>query len=300
MYSVGRRFTSKDGYEFEIVGIIDRDKRFIKFDLYEDDIVDANIMCIKRNQIKIEKVTGGVFSVGKIFKTNEGYNIKIIKQNDVYKRVVKFLDDHGYEVEVYTSTISSGKLRNPYHKSVFGIGYLGVGDNVAVDAINRKSTKAYSVWNGIIKRCNSDKFINYINVKVCDEWLCFQSFANWYNKLYIDGYDMQIDKDLLQRDVVNKIYSPETCTLLPSNINNFLVDRPFKSTGLNGIDKINKGFKVSICDFETKYKINLGVYDTLDEAKLVWNKNRIEQVDKVKNKMRNIGIYENNIIDLIK
>ena len=239
-------------------------------------------------------------SVGKIFKTNEGYDIKIIRQNNAHKRTVKFLDEYGHEVEVYTSTIVSGKLRNPYHKSVLGIGYLGVGDNIAVDTINRKNTKAYSIWHGMIKRCYTKTFENYKNVTVCEEWHCFQTFADWYNKRYIDGFNMQIDKDLLQQGVENKIYSPETCVLLPSDINNFLVDRPFKSTGLNGIDKIKKGFKVSICDFDSKDKINIGVFDKIEDAICAWNENRNLQVLKVKRKMNSIGIYNEYIIDLIK
>ena len=86
-------------------------------------------------------------------------------------------------------------------------------------------TKEYSVWLSMLTRCYNSRFLKnnetYIGCEVCDEWLEFQNFAEWFHQNYKDGY--QLDKDLLTKG--NKIYSPETCCFVPQEINLLLVRR---------------------------------------------------------------------------
>ena len=56
----------------------------------------------------------------------------------------------------------------------------------------------------------------------CEEWLLYENFYEWlhnqenFNKWYSeDKWDL--DKDILKKG--NKIYSPETCCLVPHNVN---------------------------------------------------------------------------------
>ena len=60
----------------------------------------------------------------------------------------------------------------------------------------------------------------------------FQEFASWYVQQFGAKDDWQLDKDLLVPG--NKVYSPDTCVLLPSNVNTALQHGKLKSGGLPG------------------------------------------------------------------
>ena len=102
--------------------------------------------------------------------------------------------------------------------SVFGIGFIGVGDYKP--SFNGRNTKQYISWKGMLERCYSPKWHKekptYIGCTVCDEWLNFQAFAEWYDASYITGF--QLDKDI--KLIGNKIYSPENCKFVSSGDNN--------------------------------------------------------------------------------
>lgn len=80
----------------------------------------------------------------------------------------------------------------------------------------------YKYWQGMLDRCYNEKRKNtptYIDCTVCDEWLIFSNFCDWYedNFYLVEGHKMDLDKDLLVKK--NKIYSPQTCCFLPHKIN---------------------------------------------------------------------------------
>jgi hypothetical protein len=111
---------------------------------------------------------------------------------------------------------------NPYDKSVYGIGYLGVGKYKS--KVNGKLTYTYNVWSNMLDRCycekDKHKYPAYYEIcTVCREWLNFQTFAEWHERhLYnIPNERVEIDKDILIPN--NKIYSPETCLIVPQSIN---------------------------------------------------------------------------------
>lgn len=77
----------------------------------------------------------------------------------------------------------------------------------------------------MFNRCYSDTYHivqpTYIGCGVSEEFHNFQNFALWYNKIKYDcKYDLELDKDFLYEG--NKIYSPATCCLLPTEINSNL------------------------------------------------------------------------------
>ena len=84
----------------------------------------------------------------------------------------------------------------------------------------------------MLRRCYDPYEINrepvYIDCYVCDEWLCFQNFAEWfYNNYYeIEGQRMHLDKDILIKG--NKIYSPNTCIIVPERINKLFIRKERK------------------------------------------------------------------------
>ena len=128
----------------------------------------------------------------------------------------------------YTKTISWHTFKNnrnivsPYCKTVYGVGYLGEGEYPTF--INSKKTKCYMTWTDMIKRCYEKSYKEnkptYRNCEVCEEWHCYQNFAEWFKNNYyeIENEKINLDKDILNKG--NKIYSPETCIFVPSRINN--------------------------------------------------------------------------------
>lgn len=48
-----------------------------------------------------------------------------------------------------------GKIKCPYERSVFGIGYLGEGKYKVWE--NGKITRVYSVWQNMLQRCYNEK-----------------------------------------------------------------------------------------------------------------------------------------------
>ena len=95
----------------------------------------------------------------------------------------------------------------------------------------KKRLREYSVWYSILERTvhNNGRFKPYLGVSVCDEWLSYDNFyeftqtlKNW-NSFDHNGKLFQMDKDvkclMLNCD---KVYSPETCIMLPNVINSQL------------------------------------------------------------------------------
>ena len=245
------------------------------------------------------------YGVGTKHKTNEGCWIEILEKLKGKKMIVRF--ENGYEVEADYSNIRKGAIKNPYHPSVHGIGYLGVGEYKA--QINRKHTPEYIIWSRMLQRCYNDKYREnkptYKNVVICDDWKNFQSFAKWYNENLPkkDGIKFQLDKDLLQENIENKVYSPDTCVLLPYSVNSFLSNKYTNNTsGYVGVywDKTKKKWVAKISLFgEDKLK-HLGYFSTPELASESYQEARAEQAEKVKSYLRSINYLPEEVIQLVK
>ena len=245
------------------------------------------------------------FGVGTKHTTSEGCEIEIVGKINVLRRRVRF--ENGYEIVGDMSAIKKGNIKNPYHTSVCSVGFYGVGDYKA--QINRKNTSEYEIWRSMLKRCYDEKcqqkFPTYKDTTVCEEWKNFQNFAKWYNENYpkIEGINFQLDKDLLQSDVENKIYSPETCVFIPNNVNIFLANKCTKNTsGYTGVSwyKTNKKWAAHINLFgEGKLK-HLGYFFTPEEASQSYQQARAIEAEKVKYYLRGLNYLPEEIIQLVK
>ena len=159
--------------------------------------------------------------LGEIRKSNEDYEMKIIEYNKAIDIIVEFQDEHKAKVHTQYQAFLKGEVKNPYHPSIYNIGYLGQGKYKCKE--NKKITKSYEVWRDMIKRCYDPYCLNkrptYIDVYVCEEWHCFQNFAEWWeeNVYNCNNERMCLDKDILVKG--NKVYSPETCIIVPERIN---------------------------------------------------------------------------------
>lgn len=167
-----------------------------------------------------------------------------------------------------------GSISCPYEKTVYGVGYLGVGEYKTRE--NGKPTKVYKIWKDMLRRCYSEKYhkkyFTYIDCKVHEEWHNLQNFGIWFNDNYyeVEGERMELDKDILIKH--NKIYSPETCVFVPQRINTLFVKKD-KNRGKSAIgthnDKNGK-YQVNCCLINPKTGKSkqeyLGLYDTQEKA----------------------------------
>lgn len=138
----------------------------------------------------------------------------------------------------------------------------GVGVN---DVIGAKRTIAWRKWMSMLTRCYGvDDFGNkptYADCSVCNEWLLFSKFKEWFNENYVEGY--VLDKDLLIRG--NKVYSPNTCCFVPQRINTLILDRGNDRGACPvGVSKHGNKFSAGV-NIEGKRK-HLGLFNTAEEA----------------------------------
>ena len=132
---------------------------------------------------------------------------------------------------------------------IYGVAYNSGGKHKSTEG--NVTTPSYSVWFDMIRRCYSKDFHkerpHHKDCTVCEEWLDFQNFAEWYKSQPFTGRGTQLDKDILVKG--NTIYSPETCIVVPKDINMFFVHAKKKSSGLPlGVRKITNydGYQVSV------------------------------------------------------
>lgn len=160
---------------------------------------------------------------GEIGYNTQGNGMKILKYNSARDVIIQF--DSGYVVSRKYEVFLSGNIKDMYHRSVYGVGYIGEGKYDTLDKTNssRRHTRAYVTWTSMLQRCYHEKHLNdnpsYIGCTVCTQWQCFQNFAEWFYDNYyeVEGHKMHLDKDILYDG--NKIYSPETCIFAPAVIN---------------------------------------------------------------------------------
>lgn len=161
--------------------------------------------------------------IGEQNSNNQGCLMKIIVYNDANDMIVEFQDEHKAKVHTNYKSFKKGNVRNPFAISVFNVGIVG---EKYPTKINRKHIKEYIAWSGMLERCFDKKYKEkrptYKDVICCNEWLLFENFYEWlhnqenFDKWY-NGERWHLDKDILAKG--NKIYSPETCVLVPVNVN---------------------------------------------------------------------------------
>ena len=203
---------------------------------------------------------------------NQGCLMKIVEYNKANDIIVEFQDCYKTKVHTRYTHFLSGDIKNPYFPDVLNIGISG-------NKYNRKG-KEYVTWRFMLIRCFDNDYKigmpTYQNVTCCEEWLLYDNFYEWLHSQsnfnnWINLRLSAIDKDILIKG--NKIYSPETCCLVPQNINALFVkcdnnrgDLPIGMT----YNKQHNKYQVR-CSLN-HHNINLGYYDTPEEAFQVYKK----------------------------
>ncbi len=236
--------------------------------------------------------------VGLIRENKKGCKYKIINYIDA-NNVDVFFFNTGKIVKRQLRKSLNGNIKDPYEPCVEGMGWIGEGKHRV--KINGILNKRYEAWRGILKRCNPkfwSKLPTYIGCQICEEWKCFQTFADWYDLNYyqIDNDIMEIDKDILYKSKTKK-YSPNNCIFVNHKINCLFTkrenDRGEFPIGVYKLIKDNNIVYASCCSYvdkqnSVKHK-NLGYFNTPEEAFYAYKKfkeNYIKQVaDEYKDKI---------------
>lgn len=98
-------------------------------------------------------------------------------------------------------------------------------------------------WNAMTNRCAE----GYADI--CDEWKDYANFKEWFlkNVYATKQFRLEVDKDLFSKG--KKLYSPETCCLLPKSLNIQLSTCSSKNGLLPGVTYNSKPgtFKARVC-----------------------------------------------------
>lgn len=175
-------------------------------------------------------------------------------------------------------------IRRYHTTKVFGVGVNDM--DVQIKPLDSVSNPIYTKWQRMLERsyCSKykNKFPTYMNVSVCERWLTFSHFREDYLNLVsgIEGRENFIlDKDLLVKG--NRLYSLETCSLLPAKVNSFLTSCNTRRGELpRGVSKRSKGYKFMVTLSYNGLNRNLGDFNTPEEAFLVY-KNAKEAAARV-------------------
>lgn len=206
--------------------------------------------------------------VNKIYTNSQGEKFKIIEYNDSKNCKIKFLKT-GYEYITKYCHIKEGSVLDKLSPHPIFKFYLGEGSYTQTNFKN-----VIGICHKMHHRCYNPKDPNYKNygekgVIVDDYFHNIQQFCDWYFKQkekYYKNYDgeLDLDKDILSniKHLENKIYSPNTCLLIPKILNIVLA---------------GDNLKCGVYYKKNKFKIDYGLvkyFNTFKEAKLEYAKNK--------------------------
>lgn len=230
------------------------------------------------------------FLIGDIRRNKYNEEFVIIDYIDHNNIIVMFLDNNkGITKTTFHEMIHLDTV-NPYHYDEFYNNYIGEG------VYNEKRyLKIYTIW--------SYMFICHNNI--CNEWYNFQNFAYWYDN-YISSLNIEyyrhyeLDKDILQWNSPCKVYSPNTCCLVPKEINKALYSDYCKKRKCDydlpkGVYK--RQDKHIFYTTISKYgkHINLGTYSSPEEAFEVYRYAKKEYIRELANKYYSINAIKWNV-----
>lgn len=220
--------------------------------------------------------------VGEKFVNNQGCEGEIVEWFGIFNCTIKFKEN----ILIYNvqyANISKKMVKNPYHPSIHGVGYLGIGKYKP--SINGVRTEVYKMFRNMFKKCysNHNNKSCYIGIEVCKEWHNFQNFGAWYEhnwKPWMDG-SWELDKDILSGDI--KIYSAHTCAIVPREINNIFKRVPKRLIELpTGVMKIKSGKFTSRLNSK-----QLGTLDSVEKASQLYQESRDLYLKNIAKKWEN-------------
>jgi hypothetical protein len=164
----------------------------------------------------------------------------------------------------------------------------GVGINDVEYSVNQIHTTGfvcpyYLVWQKILERCYSEKYLKvkptYVGCEIHPSWIYLSNFIKWVdsqpNK---DWQNYQPDKDLLIKG--NKIYAPDTVVFISRDLNMFMnTNKGQRGEYLLGVSYYPNAtlkFRAACSNPFTKKQVKLGFYKTEIEAHKAWQAKKHE------------------------
>ena len=232
---------------------------------------------------------------GDVFPTNEGGSVTVLQYRNAHGVIIQHNDDYGHIATVRAGDLRRGMVKNPYHRSVYGVGFIGVGEHLV--SVNRKLTPVYKTWNSMFERCYDPKFHakrpTYIGCTVHPNWHNFQVFAEWFERQYFAS-GWQLDKDLTTEG--NKVYSPITCTFVPHQLNTLLIDCGASRGDLpQGVTRHGKRYQAQLSIDGNQHK--LGTYATPEEAFEIYKFAKEENIKRMAGLWK--GLIDPRVYDLL-
>lgn len=188
---------------------------------------------------KKEKIKNSI--LGMEGYNNEGTLMRVVADRGSYDIDIMFLDEHGYIAQHRQRRhFKRGVVKNPFDKTIYGTGYLGVGEkgNIPQVTVDGKVTKPYRMWYNMMTRGYNEKFKKkeptYYGVIVQEEMHNFSYFLeNVYEDLigennFPKNIKLELDKDILSKN--NKIYHENNIILVPQELNKLFI----KSDAIRG------------------------------------------------------------------
>lgn len=203
------------------------------------------------------------------FNKRDNYYKNLYPLNQEQYRIVKsYFMDTGEDSEEFIIKVMndikfkphdwSGKYLKPI---MCGIGYAGTERD--------SKSVSYIKWHDMIHRSYNAKFHirnpQYKDCEVCEEWKNYSNFKVWYEAHCYGDTVLDLDKDILYKG--NKVYSPETCCLVPHEINAIFTNGKRRKenypTGIHYNKEKNEFWaEYNISGKKTK----LGYFPTIEEA----------------------------------
>lgn len=187
------------------------------------------------------------------------------KHNNI---LYKVMFDSGYITYVQANKITTGNIYDYGSPSVYGVG--------CPDYKGAALEKEYYQWERMFERCYNNKyhqkFPTYKGCKVSSEWHHYQVFksdlpnlCNYRECMSNNISDrLVIDKDILSYGA--KIYSKETCCIVPEPVNIFITNiKSDNTSGLIGVRQSDSGKYTVTFSYNNK-TIHGGTFAALSEA----------------------------------
>ena len=203
---------------------------------------------------------------GAVFKTNNYGDVEVTEYIDSHNITVKFLNT-GAIKNTTTSALTTGILKDSEVHDTHKYGVMDIPKSVGRGG---RCDPLYKKWNGMMQRCyNPKNKINNPAYEACtssETFRHFSKFKSWYySQIGCEQEGWHLDKDILIKG--NKVYSEDTCCIVPPEINVALANNKsvrgsfpqgviYNSTKTRYRARIQRGDKWE----------SLGTYDTPEEA----------------------------------
>lgn len=217
---------------------------------------------------------------GVVYQSRNYGDFKVVKYHNSKSVDIEFVNT-GFKTNVQSNAILIGNARDRSIPTHYSVGIL----DVPRGCYNKV---AYKIWCDMLRRCyrtpDRVRGRSYLSCSVSDSFKVFSYFEKWLlSQVGFGCMGYQLDKDLLLKG--NKIYSEDTCCLIPKEINQFLLSNNWARGDLPmSVSKhtVNGNYVASLQRFGKRY--HLGSFDDPNNAFAVYKEAKESYAKELANK----------------